>query len=725
MSLFNKKKNQFTDDQSLMEELEFMEIDEDKGKEQEKSEIEMLEIDEEDNHIKIEEMNETKKNEDVLDIEKVDELAEEDVKEKTTGWKRFINKRNGIIAGATAVALVCTVVIVIACTKKKSVVVATEEPEQTTQQTTQEVSTEQKKEPLLQMKLEAIADETSITAKVLAEDGTAISGQEFVVNVLEGSVEDNKDAVAYIKSEKDKVNQEKVDATKTTEAVETTGTTDADSKETSEVPEKLAGAAEYKDDDMDGSIYIGDLSTGTYTVAVRAKEGYDVPDAVETSIVKYEVIENILEEVVQQDEETRKEDPSQDREPSSGSGTTNVGATTPSGNKTTITVTYPKVDANNNSSAEYCRYVYTATEETTLSDVQVEEYEKAEDVSIQQSSGAVTLVSGYIEEMGTATGENGTVTVIKKLIVEKNASVSENKTNNLGTPSGTEGTTAGTEGTTGATESTTQATTAAPKQYVIYNLSPVMETKEVEVFDGWVTDGGLEYYYSSGNKYTGWHLIDGLNYYFNSDGVLSSEIVIDVSQFNGWIDWNAVKASGVDRALIRVGYRGWGSGKLVYDDSFYENISGARAAGIEVGAYVVTQAVNTSEAVAEASFIIEACSGYGASLPLAIDVEAAGGAGGTGRGDLISVETRTAVINAFASTVANAGYTPMVYASKSWLEGMINASAINSNCQVWVAQYKNDLDETEYQGRYNMWQFRSDGAVSGIGGSVDVSAWIR
>ena len=95
-------------------------------------------------------------------------------------------------------------------------------------------------------------------------------------------------------------------------------------------------------------------------------------------------------------------------------------------------MTYPKVDANNNSSAEYCRYVYTATEETTLSDVQVEAYEKAEAVSIQQSSGNITLVSGgYIEEMGTATGENGTVTVIKKLIVEKNASVSENKTNNL------------------------------------------------------------------------------------------------------------------------------------------------------------------------------------------------------------------------------------------------------------------------------------------------------
>ncbi|MDD3239210.1 MAG: GH25 family lysozyme [Lachnospira sp.] len=693
MNIFDKNKKEINDDKDTIEELEIMEIEE------------------------VDENSEDSK----------DELVEEDKLEvKPSRWKRFITKRNGIIAGVAAAVLVCTVIIVVVCTKKNSVVVATNQTTETTEtnKATQEASTEEKKDPLLQMKLEAIADETSITANVLAEDGSQIEGQEFVINLLEGSVEDNKDVVDYIKSEKDKVNQEKTDETKTTETATTTQITSTENS--SDIPEKLVGAQEYKDDDMDGTIYIGNLSTGTYTVAVRAKEGYDVPDAVETSIVKYEVIEDILEQVVQQDEETRKEDPSQNREPTAGGETSTIGGTTV-GNKTTITVTYPKVDPNNNSSLEYCRYIYTATKAPcVLSNDEIQKYEKADAVSIQQDSGTM-IVSGYILEKGSATAEKGTVDVITKLIVEKKATVSENITNNLGTPAGTNGT-AETEGTTGETDSTTQGTTEAPKQYEIYNLNPVMESKEIEVFDGWVQVGGEEYYYVEGNRYTGWHLIDGLNYYFNEDGVLSSDLVIDISQFNGPIDWNAVKASGIDRAIIRVGYRGYGSAKLVYDSRFYENMSGATAAGIEVGAYVVTQATNTSEAVAEASFIIEACSGYNITLPLAIDVEWAGAVDEygnvieEGRGNFISVAERTEVINAFAATVSGAGYTPMVYANMNWMNNYINASALRGDCQVWVAQYNGD-DSTWYQGRYNMWQFTSSGGVNGIGGSVDVSAW--
>jgi GH25 family lysozyme M1 (1,4-beta-N-acetylmuramidase) len=149
-------------------------------------------------------------------------------------------------------------------------------------------------------------------------------------------------------------------------------------------------------------------------------------------------------------------------------------------------------------------------------------------------------------------------------------------------------------------------------------------------------------------------------------------------------------------------------------------MKGAIAAGIKVGAYIVTQAVNTEEAVEEASFIVNACKSYSISLPLVIDVETAGG--GTGRGDKISVSTRTAVINAYAQTVRSAGYTPMLYASKSWLEGRINTGSVYSYCNIWIARYNDTLG---YSSRFNMWQFRSDGSVSGIGGSVDISAWIN
>jgi GH25 family lysozyme M1 (1,4-beta-N-acetylmuramidase) len=281
-----------------------------------------------------------------------------------------------------------------------------------------------------------------------------------------------------------------------------------------------------------------------------------------------------------------------------------------------------------------------------------------------------------------------------------------------------------TAGTTTATQPTTTqpaTTVAAKKNYRVLNLEPVVETEKKSVYsDGWHTINGSKYYYSNGKAYTGWNEIDGIQYYFSSTGVLSSKTVIDVSRFNGTIDWNAVKASGIDYAIIRVGYRGYGSGTLTWDSTFDTNMQGAIAAGIKVGAYIVTQAVNTQEAVEEASFIVNACSKYSISLPLVIDVESAGG--GTGRGDQISVSTRTAVINAFAQTVKNAGYTPMVYASKTWLEGRINSGSISSYCKVWIARYSDTLG---YSGRYNMWQFRSDGSVNGVSGNVDISAWIN
>ena len=90
---------------------------------------------------------------------------------------------------------------------------------------------------------------------------------------------------------------------------------------------------------------------------------------------------------------------------------------------------------------------------------------------------------------------------------------------------------------------------------------------------------------------TGWQNIDGLQYYFDGNGKLSSCTMIDVSTYNGDIDWNAVKAAGVDYAIIRVGYRGYGTARLVQDRRFEQNMRGAINAGIRVGAYIVTQAV--------------------------------------------------------------------------------------------------------------------------------------
>ena len=259
---------------------------------------------------------------------------------------------------------------------------------------------------------------------------------------------------------------------------------------------------------------------------------------------------------------------------------------------------------------------------------------------------------------------------------------------------------------------------------MVVELEPVVSSETKNVFDGWFADGGKMFYLANGIPMTGWHLIDGMNYYFDSNGVLSSRLVIDVSTYNGNIDWNAVKAAGISDVIIRVGYRGWGTARIVQDSRFATNVVNAKAAGLNVGAYFVTQAVNTSEAVEEASFIVQAARLYGMNLPLAIDVEWAGSGSEQGRGNYLSAGERTAVINAFAETVASSGYTPMVYANRNWLNNYMHSGMIVPYCQVWVAQYAN-IDATTYGGRYDMWQFRSDGAVSGIGTSVDISAYIR
>ena len=234
--------------------------------------------------------------------------------------------------------------------------------------------------------------------------------------------------------------------------------------------------------------------------------------------------------------------------------------------------------------------------------------------------------------------------------------------------------------------------------------------------DGWQNIKGKNYYFEDSNAVTGWKNIDGVQYYFNEDGSLGSSLVIDVSRYNGSIDWDSVKASGINYAMIRVGYRGYETANLVLDNRFHENMSQAIAAGVKVGAYIVTQAVNTTEAVEEASFIVSACSGYNISLPLAIDVESAGN--GSGRGDKILSSQRTAVVNAFAQTVNNCGYSAVVYANKDWMNNRMYAG--NISCSVWLAQYRS---QCTYTGHFSMWQFTDKARVNGISGYVDMSVW--
>ena len=236
-------------------------------------------------------------------------------------------------------------------------------------------------------------------------------------------------------------------------------------------------------------------------------------------------------------------------------------------------------------------------------------------------------------------------------------------------------------------------------------------------YTGWQTIGGKVYYYNENHQaVTGNQVIGGVSYTFSGDGSLSQSAGnrgIDVSKYQGNIDWGAVAASGINFAIIRVGYRGSSTGVLVEDPYFKRNISGATKAGIKVGVYFFTQAVTEAEAVEEASMAMSLVSGYRMTYPIFIDTESAS----NGRANGLSRSSRTAIVKAFCQTVQNGGYKAGVYASKSWFNNQLNASSLNGYC-IWVAQYSSSCT---YTGKRDLWQYSSKGKVSGISGNVDMN----
>ena len=189
---------------------------------------------------------------------------------------------------------------------------------------------------------------------------------------------------------------------------------------------------------------------------------------------------------------------------------------------------------------------------------------------------------------------------------------------------------------------------------------------------------------------------------------------IDVSKWNKEIDWEAVKADGVEFAIIRCGYRGSSSGSLIIDPLFEENIKGAIAEDIPVGVYFFTQAVSELEAIEEASMVISLIREYDVDYPVFLDSESSGG---KGRADNLSPEDRTKYHKAFLNTIASAGYEAGVYASTNWLKKRVNADEF-SNYNIWLAQY---ADVPTYDGYYHMWQYTSKGTIDGISTNVDLN----
>lgn len=193
----------------------------------------------------------------------------------------------------------------------------------------------------------------------------------------------------------------------------------------------------------------------------------------------------------------------------------------------------------------------------------------------------------------------------------------------------------------------------------------------------------------------------------------NARVGIDVSKWNKEIDWEKVKDAGVEFAIIRCGYRGASTGALVLDPMYEQNIRGAIEAGIPVGVYFFTQAVDEVEAVEEASMVIRLIEDYDVDYPVFLDSESAGG---EGRADGLEAGERTKIHKAFLDTIKAAGYETGIYGSRNWLNDRVDMEKL-SDYRTWLAEY---ADIPSYEGYYHMWQYTSKGSVDGIETRVDL-----
>ena len=218
----------------------------------------------------------------------------------------------------------------------------------------------------------------------------------------------------------------------------------------------------------------------------------------------------------------------------------------------------------------------------------------------------------------------------------------------------------------------------------------------------------------TGITYTHADAFDGLNVYNG----------IDVSKYNQNVDWEKVKSSGIDFVFVRVGYRGWGvSGTLAPDVNFESHVTGALAAGLKVGLYYYTEAINTNEAIEEAQYCIDKAKDYDITLPIVYDYETTvvnGTKTGRKYNAKLSKAAATQNCQAFCDTIAAAGYTPMIYANKNDLSTLIDGATLGKSYKIWLANY---TSKTTYTGSYEFWQYSEKGKVDGISGDVDCNYW--
>ena len=273
---------------------------------------------------------------------------------------------------------------------------------------------------------------------------------------------------------------------------------------------------------------------------------------------------------------------------------------------------------------------------------------------------------------------------------------------------------------------------SAEEQKAEVNGMPILSDEDAEAVaaseEAQRTDAANSWRYSEGERLTTeesagiatyaarsvtpWTNINGV--YYNSfgdriDGVVAKGM--DVSQWNGTINWNTVKnSSDIDYAIIRCGY---GDNYASQDDTQWSrNVSEAERVGIPYGVYIFSYAASVAQARSEAEHVLRLVRGHNPTYPIYLDLEYE-----FGGKPLVSNAKLAEIAKTFCDIIKNAGYKVGVYANTNWFNHYLTGAVFN-NYPKWVAQYNY---ECTYSGNYTMWQFTSQGSVKGISGDVDLN----
>lgn len=212
-----------------------------------------------------------------------------------------------------------------------------------------------------------------------------------------------------------------------------------------------------------------------------------------------------------------------------------------------------------------------------------------------------------------------------------------------------------------------------------------------------------------------------VDFTYGEDGYLTcmageSVLGIDVSSYQGDIDWARVREAGVEFVIIRLGFRGYTKGGLEADELAAEYYQGARDAGLKVGAYVFSQAISVEEALEEARFVLDTVRDWTLEMPLVYDWEYVSEEARTGDMDRRLLTDCTL---AFCEAVAQAGYEPMIYFNPYQAQDLLHLEELTAY-RWWLAKYDGGMD---YPHRVDMWQYTDQGTVPGIEGAVDLNLW--